>query len=104
MSPAAWGFFGLMVTQGVVLVGILRQQRRTGHEVSQVNRAVNDQPVGVATLVERVGVIGDDVEQIKGETVAHREWERKVFIALAKEVGVELPRHPSDPDGTGRIA
>jgi len=100
MSPAAWAFLGVMVSQGVVLAGMFVQQRRTAAEVSQVNRAVNHQPDGSATLVQRVGAIETQLDDFKTETGVNREWEHKAFRALAKEVGCVLPPHPREADGT----
>lgn len=91
MSEGAWGFLGLLVAQSVALTALLINARRTRQDVKQVNRAVNHQPEGAPTLVERVG-------RIEKETSAHRTWEHAAFHALARHVGCELPPSPEEID------
>jgi hypothetical protein len=82
-SNGFWAFSGIAVTQLVILAGMLINGRR----VKQVNRAVNHQPEGSLTLVERVG-------RIERETTAHRDWESEVFHLIAGQIGVTLPSNP----------
>jgi hypothetical protein len=82
-STGFWAFSGIAVTQLVILCGMLLNARR----VKQVNRAVNHQPEGSLTLVERV-------VRIEHETKAHRSWENQVFHLIAAELGVSLPSNP----------
>lgn len=87
ISDSAWGFWGLLVTQTCALVALLINARRTRRGVDQVNRAVNHQPEGMPTLVERVG-------RIETEAAAHRSWEAKVFDAIGSQLGIDLPPPP----------
>jgi hypothetical protein len=89
LSDAGWGFLGIAITQLVIFAALFVRSGRTGREVSQINRAVNHQPDGSPTLVERVGRIED-------ETIAHRRWEHEAFSAIATEIGVTLPDHPKE--------
>lgn len=89
ISEATWGFLGVLVANAVILAGLFVRSGRTSTAVGQINRAVNHQPEGSPTLVERVG-------RIETETTAHRHWEHLAFNAIADEIGVELPPHPKE--------
>lgn len=92
MSPAAWGFLGLLVTQVVILAGMMLNRRDAKHtrsEVSQINRAVNHQPAAAPTLVQRV-------ERIERTIAAHRQWEVDAITSIANHVGADIPPEPKD--------
>lgn len=96
VSAAAWSFLGVLVTQLVVLTGLFVQQRRQGHSVDQINRAVNHQPDEEPTLVQRVRNVEERTEELAKQTRTHRDWEHKAFAALAIHVGCHLPPHPKE--------
>jgi len=100
LSEAGWAFFGIVVVQFFALAGLYMQSRRTGTEVKQVNRAVNHQPEGSATLVQRVGSIEDEIASFKAETAEHRRWEHRLFQSMGSHVGFTVPPHPAKDDGT----
>ena len=100
LSEAGWAFFGVVVVQFFALAGLYVQSRKTGTEVAQVNRAVNHQPEGSATLVQRVGSIEDEIASFKAETAEHRRWEHRLFRSMGNHVGFAVPAHPTEDDGT----
>jgi hypothetical protein len=95
VSDAAWGFFAAFVTGFctviVALITLLIRQSRTSSSIEQINRAVNHQGDDAPTLVERVVTI-------ERETALHRQWEHKVFTALAVHVGFTLPEREDGHD------
>ena len=91
MSAAAWTFGGVVVTNLVILVGMFRRQGKQGKTIDDVNRAVNHQPGNAPTLINRVMAVEATVDNFKIETQEHRDWEHRVFAALAHHVGFHLP-------------
>lgn len=96
VSEATWAFLGVLITQAVIFAGLFVRSTRTGRDVAQINRAVNHQPDGSPTLVERVGRIEARTEVIESDTKAHRDWEHSAFSAIADQIGVALPPHPKE--------
>jgi hypothetical protein len=92
VTEGMWGFFAAVVTNAVILIGLYVRQGKQRTVLDQVNRAVNHQPEGSPTLVERVVAVEERTEQLATETVAHRAWEHRVFAALAHHVGFNLPQ------------
>lgn len=96
MSPAAWTFWGLVIPaflgNAVALTALFVRAGRTATEVAQVNRAVNHQPPGAPTLVERV----EKLEVHREETHEHWRWERRALAAIARNTGTVLPPHPRE--------
>lgn len=87
LSDAAWGFLGLLVFHAAALIALLINSHRTRVSINDVNRAVNHQPVGSPTLVERVGSIERDY-------ASHRCWVQTSLRAVAAQVGTSLPPNP----------
>jgi len=98
MSDAGWAFLGVLSVQFVALAGLYVQSRKTGTQVTQVNRAVNHQPEGTATLVQRVGTIEKEIVSFKEETEKHRCWEYGVFQLMGEHVGFRVPVRPTEDD------
>lgn len=87
LAEAGWEFFSVLVVNLFAVVVLFIRQGRIGVKVDQVNTAVNHQPVGSRTLVQRIASIEID-------TAAHRLWEHAAFSMLAKQVGCKLPTYP----------
>lgn len=98
MSDQAWIFFGVVVTNLVIVVGMFRRQGKQTVSINEVNRAVNHQAFSSPTLIERVIAVEATVDDFKEETVAHRDWEHRVFAALAHHVGFLLPHREPHVD------
>lgn len=96
ISEATWAFLGVLVTNAVILAGLFIRQGKQARSVEQINRAVNHQPEGSATLVERVGTLEDLTDTIVDETRIHRSWEWNALGALAHHVGCVLPVEPEE--------
>lgn len=94
VSDSTWTFLGVLITNVVILVGLFVRQGKQGTKVEQINRAVNHQPAGSPTLVDRVGAVEKLAADLASDTAVHRDWERQVFIAIADEIGVKLPPLP----------
>jgi hypothetical protein len=100
VSEAGWAFLGIVVVQFFALAGLYVQSRKTSTGVAEVNRAVNHQPTGSATLVQRVGSSEDEIASFKAETAEHRRWEHRLFRSMGNHVGFTVPAHPTEDDGT----
>jgi hypothetical protein len=95
VSEATWGFLGVLVANAVILAGLFLRQGKQSYKVDQINKAVNHQPEGSPTLVERVGTVEQLAAELAEETAAHRTWEHKAFTAIAEQIGVTLPPLPA---------
>lgn len=60
---------------------------RSRKEIKQINTAVNHQGPNEPTLIERV-------KRIENQNASHTLWEIKVFNAIAKQLGIEVPQPP----------
>lgn len=58
-------------------------------KVDQINTAVNHQPEGESTLVQRVQLIERDSK-------AHRRWEAEVMALIGAQLGIEIPPPPQE--------
>ena len=91
ISEGTWAFLGVLVTNMVVLVGLFLRVNKQAKSVEQINRAVNHQGDEAPTLIERVVRVEARTEELAVETVKHRQWQARVFTALARHVGMTLP-------------
>jgi hypothetical protein len=96
ISDGTWAFLGVLITNGVILVGLFRRVGRQGQSMEMINRAVNHQEPGASTLIDRVITVERRTEEIARETAEHRRWQDRMFTALAHHVGMTLPRHDDD--------
>jgi tetrahydromethanopterin S-methyltransferase subunit G len=67
--------------------GLKAKVEAMDRKVDQINTAVNHQPIGAATLVQRV----QQIEQHMRETSA---WQTEVMVLLGKQLGVDIPPPP----------
>ena len=91
ISEGTWAFLGVLVTNMVVLVGLFLRVSKQSKSVEQINRAVNHQSEDAPTLIERVVKVESRTEELAWETSKHRQWQARVFTALARHVGMALP-------------
>lgn len=96
VSDSAWGFLGVLVTafasMFVALITLLIRQQKARVSIEEISRAVNHQGEDAPTLIARVVGIEERTELIERETHRHRQWEHRVFQALAHHVGFPLPQ------------
>jgi hypothetical protein len=92
ISEGTWAFLGVLVANAVLLFGLFYRQSGMRVAVDQINTAVNHQPEGDPTLIERVITL--ELQAQNGHL--HRDWEREAFQLLAHEVGAHLPEYPDD--------
>lgn len=105
MEPSAWGLLGVIVAQVGMFAGLVytsKQSRQanvhagqTAVKVDSINQAVNHQPNSEPTLIQRVIGLQECYDRFYRDLEAHRLWEHEAFIALAEEVGIELPVYPA---------
>jgi hypothetical protein len=55
--------------------------------IQQINRAVNHRPNGEPTLIQRVA-------RLEQNSSLHAEWSAQVLVAVAEQVGVDIPARP----------
>lgn len=58
-------------------------------KVDQINTAVNHQPEGASTLVQRV-------QAIEAEAQAHRRWEAAAMQLIGQQLGIAIPPPPEE--------
>lgn len=88
MSPAAWGFGGILVTQVVVVVVTLLQRRTT----QATYRAVNgvDEENGEPRLIDQVRDARHRLDRLE----LMNEWKIVVLRQVAEQVGLRVPPLP----------
>jgi hypothetical protein len=84
--------FRLVWTKGlksltVELPGMKTKLDALDEKVDQINTAVNHQPEGSSTLVQRVQTIESDQRD-------HRRWEGQVMALIADQLGIRIPPPP----------
>lgn len=57
-------------------------------DIKQINTAVNHQGPNEPTLIQRV-------KNIESQSESHALWEIEVFNAIAKQLGIEVPKPPA---------
>ncbi len=60
---------------------------RNRKAIQQINRAVNHRPNGEPTLIQRV-------VRLEQNSSLHAEWSAQVLVAVAEQVGVDIPARP----------
>lgn len=103
LSEAAYVLIGTVVTQIVVLFGIIygaRNARRARIVAESTNNAVNHVPEGQPTLIQQVQEHG----RILRRHSQHHEWSAQVLQEMARQTGVPVPPLPVDDEQEERAA
>lgn len=82
---------GRLGSVSIELPGMKADLEAIKTEVGQINRAVNHQPDGASTLVQRV-------QTIERETRQHRRWEAEAMQLIGNQLGIEIPPPPEPTD------
>ena len=67
---------------------VLVRQKATHTTLKEIDRAVNNQPVGTPTIVQRVASIERHVR-------VHHQWQTECVSAISVQLGVRLPVPPA---------
>lgn len=73
----------------VALPGLKATVEAIDTKVDQINTAVNHQPEGESTLVQRV-------QAIERDSKAHRSWEAEVMHLIGAQLGIDIPPPPKE--------
>ena len=97
MSDAMWVFLGVVVTQFVVVFGIVyaAKNARAARTIAEsTNEAVNnvDKEKGEPKLIDQVRSHG---RQLKAHNEYHR-WTAAALVTIADEIGVKVPPLPEE--------
>lgn len=98
ISPAAWGFYGVFVTQAVILVGMGLQHRTTKATYKAVNSV--DEENGEPRLIDQVR----DARRRLVVLEAMNEWKVGVLKQVAEQVGLRVPPLPESVEHRERAA
>lgn len=98
ISPAAWGFCGVFVTQAVILVGMGLQRRTAKATYKAVNGV--DEENGEPRLIDQVR----DARRRLVVLEAMNEWKVGVLKQVAEQVGLRVPPLPESVEHRERAA